>query len=344
MDVLKNYINDHKLNQENILSCIDEYSLYCFYIGQELEVGVAYSSPLRERDDQPSFALFTSNKTGELMFKDHGLNLSGNVFVFLCTYLALEMHEVYLQINSDLQLGLGEKKVIEQYKPVVVKKTPIIKEKSIIRITSQEPTKKFIEYWTLLDISQKTLDIFYARDTAVIHFISKSHHKIIVPKTVCTSYEIYGYYKVYQPYNKDFKFVNNYPMGYVEGAIQLRWNLPFVIITKSTKECMFFREHFDWDSVAGTSESATINKQFMAKLFKAYPTVFIWLDNDAAGERAQAKYLEKYPQLIPIVMNKGLVAKDVTDLYLLYKRQGRKEDVLKYTRKLINIHLSNEEQ
>jgi hypothetical protein len=342
MDILQQYVDENKVSQEKVLEAVDEYSLYSFYIGQELELNTKYSSPLRLKDDDPSFALYYGRHTKVLLFKDNGTGHSGNIFKFLTMYLGLSYKQVVLQINSDFQLGFKGMEMGD-FKPVQRKKIPVIKEPSQIRVTSQPNTAAFDNYWKTLDITQSTLDIFFAKDTGIVHYITKSYHKTIVPKTLCISYEIWGYYKIYQPLSKRFKFTNNYPTGFVEGAIQLRWNLPFAIITKASKECMFFREHFDWDAVAGTSENSMINHLFMLKLLAAYPVVFIWLDNDAPGIRAQAKYLEKYPQLKPIIMNKGLVAKDVTDLYLLYKKQGREQDVLTYSRKLINTHLSNGE-
>lgn len=340
MDVLDKYIEENDLTIPNILSLVDDYSIYSYYLNAELEINAKYSSPLREADDDPSFALYESRSSGDILFKDHGNGLSGDVFTFLRNYLGFNLKQVLEQINSDLELGLGSGETKAKAIPVVLKKTPMKKEKVDIRITKEAvETQEYLDYWALLDISKETRDTYYCRDTGIVHFVSKSGTRTIAPKGVVISYEIPGYYKIYQPHSPRFKFVNNYPYGYVEGAIQLRWNKPFAIITKSTKECMFFREHFDWDSVAGTSENTPISKPFMQKLFAAYPTIFIWLDNDAPGIRAQNRYIEEYPQLIPITMKKGLVAKDPTDLYFLYKKEQRQQEVLQYIEKLIYTHL-----
>jgi hypothetical protein len=151
------------------------------------------------------------------------------------------------------------------------------------------------------------------------------------------SYEILGTYKIYQPGGpKEFKFRNNYPYGFVEGALQLQYKKPFIIITKSTKECIFFREHFNWDAIAGTSENTMIIDYFMLNtVFKNYKKVFIWLDNDEPGIKAQQKYLDKYPALIPIHAAE-YEQKDPTDMY---KFNTDKQLVLSYIKSLIEKKL-----
>ena len=340
MDILEDYVSENELSQENILKYIDAYSLYSYYIGVELELGTKYSSPLRPGDDDPSFALYFSQKNRDvLMFKDHGNGLSGNVFMFIKRFLGVSYRLTYCQINSDFGLGLDGKEMGD-FVPATYKRVPVIKEPTVIRITSQPYTKAFKQYWKSLDITKPTLELYYARDTAVIHYNTATTKKQIAPKGLCISYEIYGLYKIYQPFSPRFKFSNNYKVGHVEGAIQLRWNLPFVIISKSTKECMFYREHFNWDSCAGTSENSPISDYFMKRLLESYPIVFIWLDNDAPGIRAQARYLDKYPTLIPIIMDQRLHAKDPTDLYALSKLDNKHEKALAYIRSLINNKLS----
>jgi len=72
----------------------------------------------------------------------------------------------------------------------------------------------------------------------------------------------------------------------------------------------------------------------MQKLLAAYPTIYIWLDNDKAGIRAQNKYTGKYPTIIPIVVDDTMYQeKDPTDMYLI---EPDKLKVLTYLKSLIH--------
>lgn len=347
MDELERHIKESSASRENILKYVDQYSIFSYYIGNELETRTKYSSPLREGDDDPSFSIWWSDKyPGVMLFKDSSTGRSGDVFVFLrCLMgngaLAPERRVLY-QINKDFNLGL-EGQEVGEFKPYVAKKIPMKKFPVKIQITEHlTPTQKFTDYWgdKGLEISQKVLDRYYVANPRVVHYISDIH-KSIVPSTLTISYEILGHYKIYHPFeDKKFKFRNNYLDMYVEGAIQLQYKKEFAIITKSTKDIIFFRQHFDWDTVAGTSENTMISPYFMTNtLLKKYKYVFIWLDPDEAGIAAQQKYLDLYPELIPIEFDPFIKQKDPTDLFLAAKKAGKEDVALRYMKQLVESKL-----
>lgn len=341
MDLLDEFVQDNHLSQENILRVVDCYSIYSFYIGSELELRTKYSSPLRDGDNDPSFSLYDSrNDSSIILFKDNMSGKFGNVFTFvkelMSTKKLVTIKDALLQINSDFGLGLGDDEV-SAFKPHLIKTAPIIKSVTNIEVTNRvEFTQEFKDYWHALDISNSILDLYYATNPKIIHYIA-DYHTSIVPRDLTIAYEILGKYKIYHPFaEKKYKFRNNYDTTFVEGAMQLTFKSDFVIITKATKECMWFRQHFDWDSVAGKSETTKISSYFMNKvLFKNYKYVFIWLDGDEAGIKSQAEYLQLYPQLIPIVMEDSIEQKDVTDFYLAGKNLNKQQMVLDYVKQLI---------
>lgn len=346
MDYVDKYIEENKLSIENILKYVDSYSLYSFYIGVELEMNIKYSSPLRQ-DDDPSFCLYYSRyKEDLIMFKDHALNIYGGIMKFLSYFMGtLEnpapLNTVLRQINHDFQLGLNgvESYDKEEFKPKEFYKKPLKKAPIDIEVTYKRvESKKYLDFWKRYDISLKTRMLYYIYEVDTVHFLNDSYHKVKAPRTLTISYEILGKYKIYKPYeSKKDKFRNNFSETFVEGAIQLKFEKDFVIITKSTKECAFFREHFDWDTVAGKSETTMLSQHFINTiLFKNYKYVLIWLDNDEAGLKAQAKYLELYPDLIPVLMDTKPKLKDPTDLYHDTKlRGGNTLDTLKFINNLI---------
>jgi hypothetical protein len=341
MDLLAEYVDDNLLSKANVLKYIDDFSIYSFYIGAELELYTKYSSPLRLGDQDPSFSLYYSKyKPDKIWFKDGATGVNGDVFTFLEYLLEVNMKSILLQINSDFGLGLNDEEM-GTFKPHLIKTTPIRKEPTKIEITTHsEETDPYLKYWSDLEVSKATRDKFYARDVKVIHYINEVHITIDA-KVLTISYEILGHYKIYQPFaERKFKFRNNYLDIYVEGALQLEFKSDFCIITKSTKECMFMWEHFKWEAVAGKSETTPVNPFFMTNVLqKRYKKVFIWLDNDEAGIRAQAQYMEKYPWLIPIVFNDYIEESDPTDLFLNAKAKGVREVALRYIKQLITTHL-----
>jgi hypothetical protein len=338
MDELQQYVNDNLLSRKNILSVIDDYSIYSYYIGEELELRTKYSSPLRHGDSDPSFSLFYSKYFDDvIMYKDSAKNEFGNVFDFVESFLRVNTRECLLQINSDFGLGFDGDDV-GNFKPHLVKSKPVKKHPTIITINKhQTPTKEFKEYWKFLEISSITLNKFFARNVRVIHYKNDDGCTTIVPRELTISYEILGTYKIYHPNgDKKFKFRNNFLDNYVEGAMQLSFESDFCIITKSTKECMFLWEHFKWEAVAGKSETTQIPEYFMNEVLKKnYKKVFIWLDNDDAGKEAQAKYLIRYPWLVPIVFDDYIKCSDPTDLFIHAKKLHQKEVALDYLKQLL---------
>ena len=341
MDVLDEYLQDNLLSMDNILRLIDTYSIYSYYIGAELELRTRYSSPLREGDENPSFSMFSSrHDEGFILFKDSATGKKGSVFTFIRNLMSkgelIPMRHVLLQINNDFGLGLNGEEVGE-FKPHLVKAPPIKRTPTVIQITDKpEHSEQFIKYWKDLGISKEVQDMYYATEPQIVHYIG-AEHVTIYTRTLTIAYEILGKYKIYCPYEKkEFKFRNNYESNFVEGAMQLKFEKDFCIITKASKECMWFSSHFEWDSVAGKSENTMIPDRFMRNvLHYRYRVVFIWLDSDEAGVVAQQRYLDMYPWLIPIVMDENILQKDVTDFYLEGVKQSQAQKVLNYVYNLI---------
>jgi len=342
MDLLEEYIDKNLLSKNNILKYVDDFSVYSKYIGTELELYTKYSSPLRSGDDDPSFSLYYSKYNREvIMFKDNATGKHGDVFKFLRYLMGggeqlVPLKIVLLQINSDFQLGLNNEERGE-FIPHLVKHKPLYKAPVKIEVTSRSTeSQEYLDYWNWLEIPLKTRRKYYCKDIHVVHYITDVQMSINV-RSLAVSYEIVGHYKIYQPFEeRKYKFRNNYPTGFVEGAIQLPFKQDFAVITKSTKEIMFLDAHFGWECVAGTSENSMVNAYFMENTMKKkYKQVFIWLDNDKAGRVAQQRYLEMYPWLIPIKFGEFLDDSDPTDLFSRMKKEGKQQIALDYLKQLI---------
>jgi len=337
MCVLSDYIEENCLSVTKIRKYVDDYSVISHYIGEELELRRVYPSPLRTSDEHHSFSIYEA-KDGNIVFKDHGRNIKGNVYKFVRYLLSedkanlIPFNEVLHQINLDFDLGLGG--TPKTFQPRAKRLETIKRPNSPVKIeiVSKMYTKPFLDFFSLFGISATTLhsyNVYNVREYRINQFSN-------FPKTLCIAYKIGKYYKIYKPFeDKNEKFRTDFPQNYVEGFIQLKYHKDFVIITKSLKEVMFFREHFDWDTVAGKSENTMIPKFIMESLFSRYKTVYIWLDRDNGGKDALESYMIKYPKLVPINYDSSIIEKDPTDRYKYLKILHKEDDALQEIKKLI---------
>ena len=324
-----------RLDVHNIMKLVDSYSIYSFYLGFEPETRTRYSSPLREGDNNPSFSIYFSKYNEDiLMFKDSTTGKFGGVFKFVSLLLGLDLRETLLQINSDFELGLAGTQRGD-FEKKIVKKLKLVKTAVKIGITARSESKEFLAYWDVLDITERIRKMYFTREVALIHFENPDFKSVITPKSLCISYEINGFYKTYQPKgDKMYKFRNDYPTNYVEGLQQFKFEKEFAIITKATKDAMFYRQHFDFDACAGTSENTMISPYVMNTHLKPkFKRVYIMLDSDGPGLAAQLKYVNEYPWLIPIILPDFYGKKDLTDVYTAAKKVGKRQKVLDWVKK-----------
>jgi len=334
MDLLENFIDDTSLTITNVRKLVDDYSLISYYLGQELELHNKYSSPLREGDENPSFSLFYGYGTLNpevLYFKDQIGIASGDVYEFLLKYLnAKSLNCLLEQINFDLQLGLNGQETDLGLKPTAIKKIPIARERPNIEIVSQKPTKQFIDYWAgKYEITKYWLDYYNVKCVRDIHYIYSDHTTIVSPKTLCIGYPIGAYLKIYMPFeSKEFKFRNNYPQTYVEGHIQLDWSRnDLLVISKSSKENIFFRNHWNIQAVSGKSETTFIPEFIMRQYIAHFKRVVVWLDPDEAGIRAMNHYKAMYPDVELVQFLAEIKEKDPTDIFEVHRKKVTTEIV-----------------
>ena len=330
---LENIVEDNELSIRNVRRLIDDYSIYCFYIGQELELHEKYSSPLREGDNDPSFSLFHGYGKADpdkVYFKDHASIGTGDVFRFVSIILSgdykkpLPLNDTLKQINHDFGLGLG-KEVECTFKPHIFKKVPVIKERKKIKVIAKTKfSAEYIKYWEeKYEIGKPIRDQYNTGEVDYLIYESKDgSYSMFRPKGLCIFYRIGEYYKIYQPFDKENKFRNDFPSTYAEGFLQIDWSRnDYIIITKAMKECMLFRQHWNIQAVAGKSENTMISPELMEKLRSHFKHVFIWLDPDGPGKDARDKYLNMYPWLTPLNMPENVEDKDPTDYYEVHRQE-----------------------
>lgn len=311
-----------------ILSKVSEYDIYAHYLGQ-FKVGAIYNSPFR-KDKTPSFGIYYSKRTKQLLFKDHGTGECGNIVKFVSLYTGLTnyndiLKDIVKQLNITTDTKLDSSK---QYIP---------SSETVIGIVRQKFTPTDINYWSQFNISEKTLKKFNVNSIKyyLCNGIVKGIYKEDNPMY---AYKVYNNFKIYRPLaDKYTKWRNNLTEYDIQGYAQLPSKGDTLIITKSMKDVMCLYE-MGIPAISPSSESTFIPNDILEGLKKRFKRIIILFDRDNAG----VKYLRKMSLktgLEGLLVHKKFKAKDISDaikansfeeikewLYGEIKKQNTKEE------------------
>ena len=287
---------------EYILSKVTEYDIYAHYLGQ-FKVGMIYNSPFR-KDKNPSFGIFYSKRTKQLLFKDHGTGECGNVIKFVQLYTGKTNYNDILQdivaklnITPDTKLDSSK-----QYIPST---------ETVIGVVRQEFTDIDIKYWNQFNISTKTLKKFNVN--SIKYYLCNGIVKgIYKPENPMYAYKVYNNFKVYRPLGDKYtKWRNNLTEYDVQGYEQLPKKGDICIITKSLKDVMCLYE-MGIPAISPSSESTWLPDTVLEDILKRFKRVLICFDRDGPGMRNLRKISLK-TGLNGLIMHKKFKAKDISD-------------------------------
>ena len=287
---------------EYILSKVTEYDIYAHYLGQ-FKVGMIYNSPFR-KDKNPSFGIFYSKRTKQLLFKDHGTGECGNVIKFVQLYTGKTNYNDILQdivaklnITTDTKLDSSK-----QYIP---------SQETVIGVVRQEFTDVDTNYWSQFHISTKTLKKFNVN--SIKYYLCNGIVKgIYKPENPMYAYKVYNNFKVYRPLGDKYtKWRNNLTEYDVQGYEQLPKKGDVCIITKSLKDVMCLYE-MGIPAISPSSESTWLPDTVLEDILKRFKRVLICFDRDGPGMRNLRKISLK-TGLNGLIMHKKFKAKDISD-------------------------------
>lgn len=285
-----------------ILSKVTEYDIYAKYIGQ-FKVGMIYNSPFR-KDKNPSFGIYYSKRTKQLLFKDHGTGECGNVIKFVSLFTG---KTEYNNILSDIVDKLN----ITNNTKLVSSKQYIQPTETVIGVVRQEFTDVDINYWKQFNISINTLKKFNVNSIKyyLCNGIVKGTYKRENPMY---AYKVYNNFKIYRPLaDKYTKWRNNLTDYDIQGYEQLPQKGDILFITKSMKDVMCLHE-MGYPAVSPSSESTFLPKDVLEQLKTRFKRIIILFDRDAAGVKRSRK-LSRETGLEAMFINKKFKAKDVSD-------------------------------
>lgn len=285
-----------------ILSKVTEYDIYAKYIGQ-FKVGMIYNSPFR-KDKNPSFGIYYSKRTKQLLFKDHGTGECGNVIKFVSLFTGkTEYNDILSDIVDKLNITNNTKLVSsKQYIPPT---------ETLIGVVRQEFTDVDINYWKQFNISINTLKKFNVNSIKyyLCNGIVKGTYKRENPMY---AYKVYNNFKIYRPLaDKYTKWRNNLTDYDIQGYEQLSQKGDILFITKSMKDVMCLHE-MGYPAVSPSSESTFLPKDVLEQLKTRFKRIIILFDRDTAGVKRSRK-LSRETGLEAMFINKKFKAKDVSD-------------------------------
>lgn len=285
-----------------ILSKVTEYDIYAKYIGQ-FKVGMIYNSPFR-KDKNPSFGIYYSKRTKQLLFKDHGTGECGNVIKFVSLFTGkTEYNDILSDIVDNLNITNNTKLVSsKQYIPLT---------ETVIGVVRQEFTDVDINYWKQFNISINTLKKFNVNSIKyyLCNGIVKGTYKRENPMY---AYKVYNNFKIYRPLaDKYTKWRNNLTDYDIQGYEQLPQKGDILFITKSMKDVMCLHE-MGYPAVSPSSESTFLPKDVLEQLKTRFKRIIILFDRDTSGVKRSRK-LSRETGLEAMFINKKFKAKDVSD-------------------------------
>ncbi len=303
------------LDYQAVLEILDEYSLYCHYLGYEPQFSVKYTSPLRGKedfDDRPSFGVFPSKKRSdvEYMWKDQGKGIYGDIFDLVQRLYGLRGRALALaKIKGDFGLAPA---TIDSVKVVVHQPKPPISFR--IRVKSQSMSSQDLTWWERFGWNPALLS-YYCVSRIAMYWMTQDQVTPRFPKSPGYAYRLHDRYKLYFPHEKkDFRFRNDLDERYLEGFLQLRYNSNVLIITKSMKDVGMFRK-FGIEAVSSRGEHTMVDPAFIELFRSRYEQIATWMDNDEKHKGPVYQQEYGFPML-QVPLSSG--EKDPTDYHARY--------------------------
>lgn len=156
------------------------------------------------------------------------------------------------------------------------------------------------QFWSPYNISSQILERYNVRPLERYVMSKTMEDGIQVQEFVVTGPNIYGYftadgvlYKIYQPKNRERKFIKI--CDYLQGEDQLQSH-KFLVIASGLKDCMALQSLplLKIDVVAPDSENTMIAEEKILEFKERYDAVVTMMDSDQAGITSMHKYRDLF--------------------------------------------------
>lgn len=278
------------ISKDEILKHYDELEIFRKYINEEIvPKSRPILSPLR-KEQNPSFGFFYG-EGNEICFNDFKLG-KGDFIKFIMLKFGLTYFEALSKIACDFDLQ--EEYICKKFERTNFQKSKTTqpnKDELLAKYTGYSIGKKRrdwlahdVLFWQQFGISKKTLEFFNVQPISYIFIddnIFPADKYAYVFSEVKDGVETF---KIYQPYNDKFKWINNHNNSVWQGWSQLPTTGNELIITKSLKDVMSLYEVCNIPAIALQSENIVPKRHVFDSLKSRFKTISLLYDNDFDSE------------------------------------------------------------
>lgn len=276
------------LNKDNILSKISPYDIYRYYLGHDFTSGYKYPSPFRAEKDG-SFSVKMMDD-GHLVHKDFGGENKGDCFSFVQQlYPGLSFFDVLKKIDRDMKLGIGGE---EGYKEITRGYRKDIKKprEKIIIPTIRSFTQEDLDYWKDYCFEERDLerDEIFAASSYKIGKI-----KVNAGSDLMFAYRFGQYWKIYKPFDPEFKWISNVPLTWAYGLENLKVGEK-AIIAKSRKDMGVLRKIYPYVCGVQNESLEAFSEETINHIKENSSEAYYGGDSDVPGKKASYAITEAY--------------------------------------------------
>lgn len=282
-------------NTKNIVvkeSDIPSYWVFEFYLKLNEKLSgqnVTIKSIFNASDKTPSMIIYVDKSIMQYKFKDFSTGIGGSKIDLIKHMFNLNYSDAVEKLIKDYNQH-GKNNLNNQ----VITKTSW----EYTNINIREWNTKDAAYWTQFNIGSNLLNEYNIKpieDYTISKEENNTHKSLIIKKPY-----VYGYfsknndlYKIYQPYNKEYKFLKI--TSYLQGLDQLKFNKPYLVICSSLKDALSLKSfNYNIEVIAPDSENSIIKPYFIENFKIKYKNIITLFDNDNAGKDAINKYKKIY--------------------------------------------------
>ena len=281
------------LSKEEILKHLNEYTLFKYYCTNFERVGKLFKSELRA--DKNNSAIINEYKN-HLKYADFGDGTNIGVFDYIMKKYNLSYRECLELIDKDFNLGYKSNSTLNKQPIKLDYSYNKESSSSIIYIQSRSWCSKDGKFW--LHKCGITLNTLNKYRVYPIEYYWINQVKYRANELAYAYYfgNVDGIdrYKIYQPYDENYKWCSNTNSNVIQGFDQLE-NTDLLILTKSLKDTMVFHEaNYSACSLQAESTKLTEDHLNILKSKTNYKKIVIVYDNDDAGIKYANKITLEY--------------------------------------------------
>lgn len=333
-----------KPNFHDVFKLLREEEVYTRYI-DNFTINTVVNSPIGAIDKHASFSTFYSTKKQKILFKEHRYGYTGDcvdLVRYIFNYPTNERACMRILHDFGLDEGYEIDNDIEQLPAIggggkVVISVPKTERKIDIDVTIRNWEDYDLKYWKQFGITEKYLK--YANIYPIKYYyingfirIPDRHSYVYVEKKdkIIT-------YKIYQPFSKTRKWLNNNDHSVWELWHMLPKKGNILVVTKSRKDALSIMATMRIPSTSLQAEGTIPKPQVTAELRERFKHIFLLYDNDMGKDRnygrEYGKKIAKVHGFTQVEIPDKYKEKDYSDLVKRFGVKSAKEITMEVIKK-----------